>query len=125
MATSEETKQFGCIAAGEPCFVTDVKEGETKYWCRCGLSKNQPWCDGSHKGTGVTPLKWTADGTNSVNGGYAICACKQTKNPPFCDGSHQTAKEDIAERVKNCAKKDGHQKDCSLCAGCGGTPELF
>lgn len=50
-----------------PCWgpipVRDVKVGETKLWCTCGLSKKQPFCDGSHVGTGFKPLKWTVPGT--------------------------------------------------------------
>mmetsp|Transcript_39662 Transcript_39662/g.83020 ORF Transcript_39662/g.83020 Transcript_39662/m.83020 type:complete len:112 (-) Transcript_39662:210-545(-) len=62
----------------------DVKAGETYYWCTCGLSKNQPRCDGSHAGTKYTPLPWTATASEPKY----FCACKQTQGPPFCDGTH-------------------------------------
>ncbi|HLZ32703.1 MAG TPA: CDGSH iron-sulfur domain-containing protein [Nitrospira sp.] len=58
----------------------------TYHWCRCGRSKNQPFRDGSHKGTGLTPLEFSLTETKQV----ALCQCKQTKNPPFCDGTHKT-----------------------------------
>ena len=64
----------------------DVKKGETYYWCSCGRSAKQPFCDGSHKGTSFTPLAFTAEKDETVY----LCACKHTKNPPFCDGTHNS-----------------------------------
>jgi CDGSH-type Zn-finger protein len=60
-------------------------EKGTDYWCACGKSKAQPFCDGSHKGTEFTPLKVEITEAKTV----AWCLCKHTKNPPFCDGSHK------------------------------------
>lgn len=71
------------IAEKSPVLV-DVKEGETYYWCSCGRSSNQPFCNGSHKGTKFEPLAFTPDKDKSVY----LCQCKYTKNPPYCDGSH-------------------------------------
>jgi CDGSH-type Zn-finger protein len=62
----------------------DTVEGEAYYWCTCGLSSKQPFCDGSHKGTGLKSLCYKAEQSGPVY----FCGCKQTKNPPFCDGSH-------------------------------------
>jgi len=73
------------IADTKPIPVT-LKAGESVWWCACGRSKNQPFCDGSHKGTGFTPLKFTAQKDDR----YFFCQCKQTKNPPLCDGAHKT-----------------------------------
>lgn len=71
-------------AADSPIGV-DVKEGETYFWCSCGQSTNQPFCDGTHKGSSFTPVKYTAEESKKV----FFCACKATKNPPLCDGSHK------------------------------------
>jgi CDGSH-type Zn-finger protein len=54
-------------------------------WCACGLSKNQPFCDGSHKGTGFAPTRVEITQKKTV----AWCGCKHSKNGPFCDGSHK------------------------------------
>jgi CDGSH-type Zn-finger protein len=56
----------------------------TYYWCGCGKSEKEPFCDGSHKGTGKEPLEFTLALKEQV----ALCACQKTKTPPFCDGSH-------------------------------------
>ena len=56
----------------------------TYWWCACGASKKQPFCDGSHKGTGLAPMKVDILEENTV----AWCGCKHTGNKPFCDGSH-------------------------------------
>ena len=61
-------------------------EKGTYYWCACGRSKAQPFCDGSHKGTEFTPLKVEITENKTV----AWCQCKHTKTPPFCDGSHHS-----------------------------------
>lgn len=62
----------------------EAEAGKTYFWCACGLSANQPFCDRSHKSTAITPLAWTAPETKTVY----MCACKKTGNAPLCDGSH-------------------------------------
>lgn len=63
----------------------EVEAGKDYWWCACGQSKNQPFCDGSHKGTAFLPLQWTAE----ASGRKFFCACKHTRAQPFCDGSHK------------------------------------
>ena len=72
------------ISAGNAPIGVDVLEGKSYYWCSCGKSSKQPFCDGSHKGTEFTPLTYKADETKKM----FFCTCKQTDNQPFCDGSH-------------------------------------
>jgi CDGSH-type Zn-finger protein len=66
-------------------FAMPVEAGKNYFWCSCGQSKNQPFCDGSHKGSDFTPVKFTAEETKTVY----LCGCKNTKNAPFCDGAHK------------------------------------
>lgn len=65
-------------------YAEDVEAGKTYYWCSCGRSKNQPYCDGSHEGTGFQPVAFTAEKSEKVY----FCGCKKTANQPLCDGSH-------------------------------------
>ena len=71
------------IAAKEP-IKAELVAGETYYWCRCGRSNKQPFCDGSHKGTDFTPLAFTAEKSDSA----FLCQCKGTATAPYCDGTH-------------------------------------
>ena len=71
------------IAGKSPVKVT-LEKGKDYFWCQCGMSKSQPFCDGSHAGTDIGPLKFTAD----KDGEAAICLCKSSANGPFCDGTH-------------------------------------
>jgi CDGSH-type Zn-finger protein len=70
--------------AGKEPVVTVLEPGEY-YWCACGRSQNQPFCDGSHKETSFTPVTFTRDDAKKV----ALCVCKQTRTPPYCDGTHK------------------------------------
>lgn len=71
--------------AGKESIKVEVKAGETYYWCSCGKSTTQPFCNGAHQGTKFNPIAFTAQKDEIVS----FCTCKQTKNPPFCDGSHR------------------------------------
>ena len=65
-------------------FAVDVEEGKSYYWCSCGKSANQPFCDGSHQDTDFLPAKFDATETKTVY----FCGCKKTNGVPLCDGSH-------------------------------------
>ncbi|MEO0487254.1 MAG: glutamate synthase-related protein [Pseudomonadota bacterium] len=77
------TETVPLIAAKAPA-MAELEAGKDYYWCACGRSKSQPFCDGSHAGTGLTPVKFTADKAGKA----ALCQCKGTANQPFCDGTH-------------------------------------
>jgi len=62
----------------------EVETGKSYYWCSCGQSKKQPFCDGSHQGSTLTPLEYKATESKTVY----FCGCKLTANQPLCDGAH-------------------------------------
>lgn len=74
------------IRAADAPVAVELKAGETVWWCACGRSRSQPFCDGSHAGTGLEPVAFTPKRSKS----YYLCACKQTKKSPLCDGSHNS-----------------------------------
>lgn len=67
-------------------FAVPVEAGKSYFWCSCGHSQNQPFCDGSHKPTTMTPVKFTATESKTV----FFCGCKHSAKAPLCDGSHKT-----------------------------------
>lgn len=71
------------IAGTNPVAI-ELQEGKVYAWCSCGQSKDQPFCDGSHKGSGMRPNVFTAE----KSGTHYLCMCKQSAKAPFCDGSH-------------------------------------
>ena len=64
----------------------DVEEGRKYFWCSCGKSDRQPFCDGSHQGSEFLPLTYVAETTRTLY----FCACKHTRGEPLCDGSHNS-----------------------------------
>jgi len=72
------------VVAQKSPYKIDVEAGKTYWWCACGRSARQPFCDGSHKGTGIEPLKYAAESSRPV----FFCGCKATAKTPLCDGSH-------------------------------------
>ncbi len=73
------------IIAQKAPYKVDVTEGKSYFWCSCGRSARQPFCDGSHKDTGLSPVKYTAE----KDGAVFFCGCKSTGKSPLCDGSHR------------------------------------
>jgi len=67
-------------------YKVDLEAGKTYFWCACGKSQNQPFCDGSHKGGSFTPTKFTAEESKTA----FLCGCKHSAKAPFCDGTHKT-----------------------------------
>jgi len=72
------------IAQKSP-YKVELKAGQRYWWCACGRSKNQPFCDGSHKVTSITPVQFDAAETKEAY----LCGCKRTAGQPFCDGTHR------------------------------------
>jgi CDGSH-type Zn-finger protein len=72
------------VVAQKSPYPIAVEAGKAYYWCACGMSKSQPFCDGAHKGSEFAPVKYAADESKTVY----FCGCKATANPPFCDGAH-------------------------------------
>ena len=72
------------VIAQKGPYQVDLKEGQAYFFCRCGRSKKQPFCDGTHKGTGLEPQKFTVDASATYN----LCGCKSSDDLPFCDGTH-------------------------------------
>jgi CDGSH-type Zn-finger protein len=66
--------------------VLELDPDETYWWCACGKSRNQPWCDGSHAGTDHEPIEFSVEACKN----YAMCTCKRTATSPFCDGAHSS-----------------------------------
>jgi CDGSH-type Zn-finger protein len=73
------------IIAQRTPYGVDVEAGKDYWWCACGGSKNQPFCDGTHRGTGFTPMQYKAAASQKV----WFCGCKHTGNKPTCDGTHK------------------------------------
>lgn len=95
------------IADNRPAAV-DLVAGEDYYFCTCGRSKSQPFCDGSHAGTSFTPHQFKAD----ESGTAYLCACKHTANAPFCDGTHKKfSAEQVGKEGPGTANQAASGKD--------------
>ena len=111
------------VARRKPMLV-QLKAGRRYQWCACGRSQRQPFCDGSHAGTGIEPVAFVADSDREA----LLCACKRTARPPFCDGSHNaladkyeeaTADEiDSAANLPVISRDGGHIGRSDLGGGC-------
>ena len=66
-------------------FTVELEAGKTYHWCACGKSSTQPFCDGSHKGSEFTPVRFEATTTGTAY----LCGCKHTSDKPYCDGTHE------------------------------------
>ncbi len=72
------------IVAQKAPYAVTVEAGKNYAWCACGRSASQPFCDGSHKDTGMTPIVFKSEKDEEVY----LCGCKQTNGQPYCDGTH-------------------------------------
>lgn len=73
------------IAQKSP-FPIEVKAGKKYFWCACGKSQSQPFCDGSHRGSEFTPMSYDSEADQTLY----FCGCKHSNGKPFCDGTHTT-----------------------------------
>ena len=74
------------IPAQKAPYNVTLEAGKSYFWCACGRSSNQPFCDGSHKSVGLVPIRFTAEESKQV----WLCGCKSSGKQPFCDGTHKT-----------------------------------
>lgn len=74
------------IIAQKAPYKVDLEAGKTYFWCACGRSKNQPFCDGSHKGSSFSPIKLSVEENKTA----FLCGCKHSGNGAFCDGTHKS-----------------------------------
>ncbi|TGZ68249.1 hypothetical protein CRM22_004352 [Opisthorchis felineus] len=97
---------YPAVAEYGPKRLDNLIPGKIYLWCTCGLSKSQPWCDGSHKPTHFRPIQWVVPATkpDSVQtSSHSICQCKYTSTPPLCDGTHNQLHQEIADRQAHCS----------------------
>jgi CDGSH-type Zn-finger protein len=73
------------VIAQKSPFPVEVEEGKTYFWCACGKSAKQPFCDGSHQGSAFAPVAYKAEKTGKV----WFCGCKHSEKKPLCDGAHK------------------------------------
>ncbi|HEX4881461.1 MAG TPA: CDGSH iron-sulfur domain-containing protein [Porticoccaceae bacterium] len=73
------------VRSADTPFAVSVEADKAYFWCACGKSAKQPFCDGAHAGSGISPVKYSATAAGTVH----FCGCKATRNAPLCDGSHK------------------------------------
>ncbi|MCI4678468.1 CDGSH iron-sulfur domain-containing protein [Rhodoblastus acidophilus] len=73
------------VVAQKSPFPVEVEEGKTYFWCACGKSAKQPFCDGSHRGSAFAPIAYEAEKAGKV----WFCGCKHSEKKPLCDGAHK------------------------------------
>lgn len=73
------------VRAADTPYAIDVESGKSYFWCSCGRSSKQPFCDGSHSDTEFSPVKYVAEESKKV----FFCGCKLSASQPLCDGSHK------------------------------------
>ena len=78
------------LAAQRGPYEVQLEAGKTYLWCACGRSRSQPYCDGSHQGSGLAPVLFTAARDERI----WLCGCKRSKRPPLCDGAHNRLDQD-------------------------------
>jgi CDGSH-type Zn-finger protein len=81
---SDEKMAAEPVCAQKGPYQVPLEAGKAYFWCACGRSAKQPFCDGSHKGTGLTPHRFVAE----TSGTFNLCGCKSTDDRPNCDGTH-------------------------------------
>lgn len=74
------------VIAQKSPYAVEVEAGKSYWWCACGKSKQQPFCDGSHKGSEFSPVEYKAE----QDGTEYFCGCKHSGNGALCDGTHKT-----------------------------------
>ncbi|XP_077976941.1 uncharacterized protein LOC144432573 [Glandiceps talaboti] len=121
-STITQEVMYPAVPQYGPVNVYDLKPGDKKLWCLCGLSKKQPWCDGSHVGTGFKPIKWEVPAKPQRL--YQLCACKYTQKPPYCDATHTYLPMKVIQRQKTCIEKGKHSECNKLCNKCGWVPDF-
>jgi CDGSH-type Zn-finger protein len=73
------------VIAQKAPYRVEVQAGKSYWWCACGKSARQPFCDGSHKGSSFTPVEYKAQ----ADGPAWFCGCKHSATPQLCDSSHR------------------------------------
>ena len=82
------------IASNQPARIA-LEQGKKYFFCMCGKSRKQPFCDGSHQGSEFTPMAFSCDESKD----YFLCQCKHSANKPYCDGTHKRFPPDLVGKL--------------------------